>query len=81
MRLLPTLLLICIILEKPDNGIKFGKLYALRSKENILKFGSSVLITNVISKWYMKLSWIIFVYFKKIIRLSIVYYLLFTLSH
>lgn len=56
MRLLPTLLLICIILEKPDNGIKFGKLYALGSKENILKFGSSVLITNVISKWYMKLS-------------------------
>lgn len=51
MYLLPTLLLVCIILEKSDNGIKFGDLYTFKSKENTLMFNSNSLNANAIHEW------------------------------
>lgn len=51
MYLLPTLLLVCIILEKSDNGIKSGDLYIFKSNENALMFNSNSLNANAIHEW------------------------------
>lgn len=54
MRLLFTLLLTCIILEKFNNGINFEKLYIFKSKKNSLIINPNILKSHVIYKWYEK---------------------------
>ncbi|XP_043524001.1 uncharacterized protein LOC122536043 [Frieseomelitta varia] len=50
MRLLLMLLLACIISETSDTGVKFGKLYASKSKKNTPLFNLKPLSANVIDE-------------------------------
>lgn len=80
MRLLFTLLLTCIILEKFNNGINFEKLYIFKSKKNSLITNPNILKSHVIYKWYEKcFVYIICLCF--IEHFIIIYYLSITLLH
>lgn len=80
MRLLFTLLLICIILEKFNNGINFEKLYIFESKKNSLITNPDILKSDIIYKWYEKCFFnIICLCF--IEHFIIIYYLSITLLH